>query len=292
MLGSVRIDIQKAKRTVAAGAVLLAAASMHLAGQTAPNRAPRADGGKPDLNGIWQTLNEANYDLEGHNARAAMALRPGPYGPVPAAQVLALGAVGSVPPSLGVVEGGEIPYKPEALAQKKDNQENWLTRDPEIKCYLPGVPRATYMPQPFRILQNATQIFIAYQYAGAVRNIYLKDPGPAPVDSWMGQSVGRWDGNTLVVDVTGFNDQSWFDRAGNFHSDALHVVERYTRTSPDVIAYEATIEDPKVFTRPWKISMPLYRRQEKNAQILDFKCVEFVEELMYGQWRKKPLSRE
>ena len=208
-----------------AGAVLAIAGP--LCGQNSAYRAPRAEGGKPDLNGVWQVLNEANYDLEGHSARPAMALRPGPYGPVPAAQVLALGAVGAVPPSLGVVEGGEIPYKPEALKQKQENQANWLTRDPEIKCYLPGVPRATYIPQPFRILQSASQIFIAYQYAGAVRNIYLKDPGPAPVDSWMGQSFGRWEGETLVVDVTGFNDQSWFDRAGNFHSDALHVVERY-----------------------------------------------------------------
>jgi hypothetical protein len=284
------ITIRKAMRNIVAGAVL-AASAMPAAGQSPPYRAPRAEGGKPDLNGIWQALNEANYDLEGHNARPAMALRPGPYGPVPAAPVLALGAVGAVPPSLGVVEGGEIPYKPEALNQKRENQENWLARDPEIKCYLPGVPRATYLPQPFRILQSASQIVIAYQYAGAVRNIYLKDPGAAPVDSWMGQSFGHWQGDTLVVDVTGFNDQSWFDRAGNFHSDALHVLERYTRTSPDVISYEATIEDPKVFTRSWKISMPLYRRQEKNAQILDFKCVEFVEELMYGQWRKTPLTR-
>ena len=270
---------------------LLVVASLPLAGQTPPYRAPRTDGGKPDLNGIWQTINEANYDLEGHNARSAMALRPGPYGPVPAPPVLALGAVGAVPPSLGVVEGGEIPYKPEALVKKKENQENWLTRDPEIKCYLPGVPRATYIPQPFRIFQNAREIFIAYQFAGAVRNIFLKDPGPAPVDAWMGQSVGHWEGETLVVDVTGLNDQTWFDRAGNFHSDALHVVERYTRTSRDVISYEATMEDSKVFTRPWKIRMPLYRRQEKNAQLLDFKCVEFVEELIYGQWRKKPLSK-
>ena len=262
-----------------------------LVAQSPAYRAPRAEDGHPDLNGIWQVLNEANYDLEGHNARPAMALRPGPYGPVPAAPVLALGAVGAVPPGLGVVEEGEIPYKPEARKQKEENQQNWLSRDPEIKCYLPGVPRATYMPQPFRIVQSNSQFFIAYQYAGAVRNIYLKDPGPAPVDSWMGQSFGRWEGETLVVDVTGFNDQTWFDRAGNYHSDALHVVERYRRTSPDLISYEATIEDPNVFTRPWKISMPLYRRQEKNAQILDFKCVEFVEELMYGQWRKKPLPR-
>ena len=281
---------RKAMRVVVAG-VVLAVAIVPLAGQSPAYRAPRAEGGKPDLNGIWQVINEANYDLEGHNARPAMALRPGPYGPVPAVPVLALGAVGAVPPSVGVVVGGEIPYKPDALKQKKENQENWLTRDPEIKCYLPGVPRATYIPQPFQILQSASQIFIAYQYAGAVRNVYLKDPGPAPVDSWMGQSFGRWEGETLVVDVTGFNDKTWFDRAGNFHTDALHVVERYTRSSPDVITYEATIEDPAVFTRPWKISMPLYRRQEKNAQLLDFKCVEFVEELMYGQWRKNPLSR-
>jgi hypothetical protein len=282
------LTIQNAMKLVIAA--VLAAAALPLAAQT-PYRAPRADGGKPDLNGIWQSLNEANFDLEGHNARPAMALRPGPYGPVPAAPVLALGAVGAVPPSLGVVEGGEIPYKPEALAKRNENRDNWLTRDPEIKCFLPGVPRATYIPQPFRIFQNARQIFITYQYDGAVRNIFLKDPGPPPVDSWMGQSFGHWEGETLVVDVTGMNDQSWFDRAGNFHSDELHVVERYTRTSPDVISYEATIEDPKVFTRPWKIAMPLYRRQEKNVQILDFKCVEFVEELMYGQWRKKPLDK-
>ena len=288
--GLMRISMQLAMKVVVAGTILEAAA-MPLAGQSAAYRAPRTSAGKPDLNGIWQTLNEANYDLEGHSARPAMAVRPGPDGPVPAAPVLALGAVGAVPPSLGVVEGGEIPYRPEALLKKRENQENWLKRDPEIKCFLPGVPRATYIPQPFRILQSASQIFIAYQYAGAARNIYLKDPGPAPVDAWMGQSVGHWEGETLVVDVTGLNDQTWFDRAGNFHSDALHVVERYLRISPDVISYEATIEDPKVFTRPWKISMPLYRRQEKNAQLLDFKCVEFVEELMYGEFRKKPLSR-
>jgi hypothetical protein len=258
--------------------------------QTAAYRPPRV-GGKPDLNGIWQAINEANFDLEAHSARAAMALRPGPYGPVPAAQVLPLGAVGAVPPSLGVVDGGEIPYRPEALAKRKENQQNWLTADPEIKCYLPGVPRANYLPYPFQIFHNTGSIFFAYEYAGAVRDILMKDPGPAPVDSWMGQSVGHWEGDTLVVDVKGMIDQSWFDRAGNHHSDALHVVERYTRLSPDVISYEATMEDPKIFTRPWKISMPLYRRQEKNAQLLEFKCVEFVEELIYGQWRKKPLAR-
>jgi hypothetical protein len=276
----------------AAGGALLTAWSAPLAGQTAAAyRAPRTADGKPDLNGIWQSLSGANYDIEAHMARPAMAVRPGPYGPVPATAVLALGAVGAVPPGMGIVEGGPIPYKPEALAKKKENQEKWLERDPEIKCYLPGVPRATYMPQPFQILQSPSAVFFAYQYAGAVRNIYLKDPGPAPIDSWMGQSVGKWEGDTLVIDAKGFNDSTWFDRAGNFHSEELHVVERYTRTSADVIRYEATIEDPQTFTRPWKISLPLYRRIEKNAQLMDFKCVEFVEELLYGQYRKKPLTK-
>ena len=253
-------------------------------------RAPRTADGHPDFNGIWQSLNEANFDLEMHMARPAMSLRPGPYGPVPTPPVLALGAVGAVPPGVGVVEGGAIPYKPEALAQRKKNQEDWLNLDPEIKCYLPGVPRANYMPYPFQIVQSATSMTMVYEYAGAVRNIFLKDPGPAPADSWMGQSVGKWEGETLVVTVTDMNDKTWFDRSGNFHSDKLKVVERYTRSSPDVIQYEATIDDPNVFTRPWKISMALYRRQEKNAMILDFKCVEFVEELLYGQWRKNPLK--
>jgi hypothetical protein len=255
------------------------------------SRAPGSLSGKPDLNGIWQALNEANYDLEAHAARPAMALRPGPYGPLPVPPVLALGAVGAVPPGLGVVEGGEIPYRPEALAKRKQNQDDWLNLDPEIKCYLPGVPRATYLPHPFQILQSDSAITFVYQYAGAVRNIFLTDPGPAPTDSWMGQSVGHWEGDTLVIDVTGQNDQTWFDRAGNYHSETLHVVERYRLMSPDVILYEATIEDPSVFTQPWKISMPLYRRQESNAQLLDFKCVEFVEELLYGQYRKQPLSK-
>jgi hypothetical protein len=276
-------------RTRSVLAAMLAIGAVPLAGQA--YRAPRTPDGKPDLNGIWQALNEANYDLEGHMARPAMALRPGPHGPVPAAAVLALGAVGAVPPGAGVVEGGAIPYKPEALATKKQNQEDWLNRDPEIKCYLPGVPRATYMPYPFQIVQSPSAMTFVYEYAGAVRNIYLKDPGPALADSWMGQSVAHWEGETLVVNVTDMNDRTWFDRAGNFHSDKLHVVERYTRTSPNIITYEATIEDPSVFTRPWKISMALYRRQEKNAQLLDFKCVEFVEEMLYGPYRKHPLSK-
>jgi hypothetical protein len=200
--------------------------------------------------------------------------------------VTALGAIGAEPGGPGVVEGGAIPYLPAALEMKQANFEHRLTADPEIKCYLPGVPRATYMPYPFEILHSAKAIFFAYEYAGAVRNIFLKDPGPAPADSWMGQSVGRWEGDTLVIDVTGLDERTWLDRAGDFHSDALHVVERYSLTGADILQYEATVEDPKVFSHSWKISMPLYRHVEKNARLAEFKCVEFVEDLMYGQFTK------
>jgi len=276
--------------TSAAVSAVFVATALPVAGQGQPARGLTRIAGKPNLNGTWQALNEANYDIEEHMASPALVLRPGPYGPVPAKEVLALGAVGSVPPGVGVVVDGPIPYTPAALAKKKENQQNWISRDPEIKCYQPGVPRATYIPQPFQIFQSEKALFFAYQYAGAARNIYLTDPGEAAVDSWMGQSYGKWEGDTLVIDVTGFNDLSWFDRAGNFHSDALHVVERYTPQGPDVLMYEATIEDKKVFTRPWKISMPLYRRLERNAKLMDFRCVEFVEELLYGAYRKKPLG--
>ena len=248
-------------------------ASSLFAGDAPQYRAPRTPDGRPDLNGIWQALNAGNWDIQDHSAS------PGP--------VSALGAAGAVPPGQGVVEGGELPYLPEALEKKRQNFVNRLTADPEIKCYLPGVPRATYMPHPFQIIQGAKSIMIAYQYAGAVRSIPFENPGPSPAPAWMGWSVGRWEGDTLVVDVTSFNDQTWFDRAGNFHSDALHVVERYTPRSPDTLSYEAIIEDPKVFSRPWKMSMPLYRRVEKNAQLLEFRCVEFSEEILYGPLRKK-----
>ena len=246
---------------------------------------------RPNLNGIWQALNSANYDVERHMARPAMQLRDGPHGPLPAVPVLRLGATGAVPGGMGVVEGGKIPYTPETQAKREENRRHWIDRDPEIKCYMPGVPRATYMSFPFQIFQNENSFFIAYEFAGAVRNIYLEDVGPAETDSWMGQSVGRWEGDTLVVDVTGQTDQTWFDRSGTHHSNQLRVFERYTLISPNHIQYEATIEDPEVFTRPWKISMPLYRRMEKDARLMDFKCVEFVEELMFGEYRRHPLER-
>jgi hypothetical protein len=263
--------------TVGAVAALTAAvvggASVHLAGQNpAGYRAPRTADGKPNLNGIWQALNEANWDLVAHAPR----LSP----------VIAFGAVGATPPGVGVVENNAIPYLPAALATKKHNAENWLTLDPEVKCYLPGVPRATYMPYPFQIVQTPSNILMAYEYANAARNIAMTRQKETPLDSWMGHSVGRWEGETLVVDVDGFNDQSWFDRAGDYHSDALKVTERYTLTAPDVLDYEATITDPQVFARPWKIHMPLYRRLDTGARLMEFKCVELVEELMYGHLTK------
>ena len=234
----------------------------------------RLPDGKPNVNGIWQTMGSAHWDLENHLARG---------GPV-----LELGAIAAIPAGMSVVEGDEIPYQPWAAAKKKENYENWLARDPEVKCYLPGIPRATYMPYPFQILQtHSNDILIAYEYASASRVVKMGATDPPPVDTWMGQSTGKWEGDTLVVDTIGFNDQTWFDRAGNFHSEALHVVERFTPKSPDLLDYQATIEDPKVFTRPWKIQLPIYRRQDTNAQLLEFKCVEFVEELMYGHLRKK-----
>jgi hypothetical protein len=151
-----------------------------------------------------------------------------------------------------------------------------------------GIPRANYMPYPFQIVQTPQSILMSYEYASANRVINMsKTPVEASVDTWMGTANGRWEGDTLVVDNTGFNDESWFDRAGDFHSDQLHVVERFTLIDSDHMNYEASIEDSQVFTRPWKISLPLYRNIAKNAQLTEFKCVEFAEELLYGDVRRK-----
>ena len=247
-------------------------------------------GGHPDFSGVWSVMNSANWNVEPHLASAALQMRPGPIVPVPAKDVVALGAVGSIPAGLGVVEGGTIPYTAEALKQRDDNRAHYLERDPEVKCDLPGVPRANYMALPFQIIQSDKAMMIAYEYAGAARNILFTDPGPAPTDSWMGQSVAKWDGDTLVITVTGQLDSTWFDRAGNFHSGDMVVVERWTPVNANLIHYEATITEPATFTRPWKMSMNLYRRQGADAVLQQFKCVEFVEELLYGSLRKEPLK--
>ncbi|GGG52416.1 hypothetical protein GCM10011403_06960 [Pseudohongiella nitratireducens] len=249
---------------------------------------PRRVDGKPDMNGIWQVMSNANNNLEPAAPKSAFALVPGDFVPVPAPEVVAMGAVGAVPASQGVIttNDGYIPYKPEALAQRDENRENWLTSDPEIKCFMPGVPRATYLPHPFQIFQSDSAFFIAYSFAGAVRNVFLEDPGEPPLDSWMGQSYGYWEGDTFVVEVTGLLDSTWYDRAGNYRSWESTVVERYTMTGENVIQYEATITDPQLYTEPWTISMPIYRRLEEGFELPQFKCVEFVEELMYGSFRK------
>ena len=217
---------------------------------------PRTADGKPDLQGVWQALNTAVWDIQDHNASLG----------VPAGQ--------------GIVEGNEIPYRPEALKQREANRKN-RAADPESKCWMVGVPRIMYMPFPFEIVQTPAQVTILSEYAHTVRRIYLTgqhlEGAPGDVEWFMGDSRARWDGDTLVVDVVHFTGETWFDRSGNFHSNALHVVERFTRTGPDHLLYEATIEDPKTFTRPWKISMPLYRRVEPNARLLEYECPAMLE---------------
>jgi|SRR5438876_3554242 len=221
----------------------------------APASVSRTADGKPDLSGIWQAVNTAAWDIQDHQAQKG------------------------VPAGIGVVEGNEIPYQPWAAAKKKENYEKRMTADPETKCYLPGVPRITYMPYPFQIFQDSAQVTILYEYVHATRYIFMgSQHPPGHIDWWMGDSRGRWEGDTLVVDLVHFNDETWFDRAGNFHSDALHLVERYTPMGPDHINYEVTIEDPKVFTRPWKMSMILYRHKEKNLQLLEYECYGFDHE--------------
>ena len=219
--------------------------------------------GKPNLNGIWQANNSANWDIQTHQARQGA--------------VVALGAAFSAPGGLGIVQGNDIPYRPEALARKRENAAHWMTADPEIKCYLPGIPRATYMPYPFRIVQGNDSILIAYAFANATRKIQMEKQTEAPIDTWMGWSNGRWEGDTLVLDVTGLNGLTWFDRAGNFASENLHVVERYTPVDATHLMYEATMEDPTVFTRSWKIRMPLYRVLD-NAKLLEYECVWYLQE--------------
>ena len=250
-------------------AVLLAMSAVQVNAQLSSENATAAH---PRLDGIWQALVPANWDIRPHAAAA---------GPV-----VSLGAIGAEPPGLGIVEGGEIPYQDWAKQKQMENYTNRYTLDPEIKCFMPGVPRANYMPQPFQIFQTDELVMLTYQYANAVRTVYMNDPGPAPTSFWMGWSVGHWEGDTLVVEVSKQKPDTWLDRAGNFHSAALRVTERYTLIDDNHLQYEATLEDPEVYTRPWKIAFPLYRRLEKDMRLLEFKCVPFVEEMMYGHLRK------
>jgi hypothetical protein len=229
-------------------------------------------GGKPNLNGIWEAMSGADFGLEPHNA-----------GQAPAAPEK-LGAAAAIPASRGAVDGGTIPYLPAALEQREKNVKSTPAGDPEGACYLPGIPRATYInDHAFQIIQAADgDMLFAYEYANANRIIYMQKAVEPPIDTWMGTSYGQWEGNTLVVTTLGQNGMTWLDRAGNYLSPTAKVTERFTLVDHDHIAYEATIEDPSVYSKPWKISMPLYRHVEPNAQLMEFNCVPFADLLVYG----------
>jgi hypothetical protein len=234
---------------------------------------PRLPDGKPNFTGLWEALGTANWDIRDHSAQ------PGPF--------VQLGATGAMPAGQGIVEGGDIPYTPAAAAKQKENFQNRMKLDPEIKCYMPGIPRANYMPFPFQIVESQRDIAFAYEYATSNRVVNMGKFKEGAVDTWMGTSNGHWEGDTLVVDVSGLNGNGWFDRSGNFQTENTHVVERFTLADADHINYEAAIEDKTIYTRPWKISTVFYRRKEKGAQLNEFKCVEFAEELIYGDLKKK-----
>ena len=253
---------------VTAAAILLtvsAGQSRQLAQQL---QRPARISGRPNLNGIWQALNNAYWNLEGHSTEGLE-------------QFWQLGAIASIPAGRSVVRGGTIPYLPEALKKRNENRAKWPAADPEAKCFMLGVPRVTYHNFPFQIFQGYGDLLMVYPFAATNRVIYMKDHSEPPVDSWMGKSSGTWEGDVLVVTTTGLNDQTWLDRAGNHHSNKLKVTERFTLLGPDHIRYEATLDDPLTYSGPWTIEMPLYRLIEENAQLLEHKCVPFTDMLLY-----------
>ena len=257
------------------GAAALVVAAGAAEAQTAQ---PKRIGGHPNLNGIWQAMNSANWNLEAHAA-------------TPLDQFWRLGAIGAVPAGQSVVKEGKIPYKPDALAKRDENRANWPKTDPEAACFLPGTPRATYLPYPFQIVQGDGDILFSYSFAAANRAVHMANHrklDDVPVDMWMGWSNGHWEGDTLVVEVLANDDRTWLDRAGNYHSSAMKVTERYTPLDENRLQYEATIDDPETFTKPWTISMQLYKNTEPNAELLEYKCVEFSENLLYGEFLKNP----
>ena len=253
-------------------AALALAAATSAGAQGLLTEIPRAADGHPDLSGAWQALNTAHWNLEPHVSDYPVLLE--------------LGAQFAVPPGQGVVDGGKIPYLPEALAERDRRHANRLEEDPEGKCYLGGVPRSTYMPYPLQIFQNESDVVIVYQFATGFRRIFVDGKDEAPLDSWMGWSNGRWEDDTFVVEVTGLNGLTWLDRAGNYVSENARVVERYTPLGPNHLEYAATIEDPTVFSRPWTIRMPLYRIIDEDFRMLEFKCEPYAEEKIYGHLRK------
>jgi hypothetical protein len=215
---------------------------------------PRRADGKPNLEGIWQASSTAAADLQDHAAGYNMLA------------------------GRSVVAGNQIPYQPWAAAKRAENFRNRQKADPLNQCYIPSVPRIMYLDFPFQIFQTPQAIAMTFEWSLDYRLIHTNGtPHPVDLDSWMGDSRGRWEGDTLVVDVSNYNDKTWFDMAGDFHSAALHVVERYRMTGRDTIQYQATIEDPKVFTKPWTISLPLRRRTDRD-RLFEYVCQAEAEE--------------
>ena len=264
------------KRSIVA---LATGAAILLTVTTARAQPPKLDrperiAGHPDFNGVWQALNTAYWNLEAHSVEAM----PGS----PGSNVFwQLGAIAAIPAGRSVVRGGTIPYLPAALAKRDENRAKWPASDPEAKCYMLGVPRATYHNSPFQIFQGDGDLLFVYPFAATNRVVYMKDHSDLPVDSWMGKSNGTWEGDVLVVTTTSQNGETWLDRAGNHHSNKLKVTERFTLLGPNHVWYEATLDDPLTYSRPWTIEMPLYRLIEANAQLLEHKCVPFTDMLLY-----------
>jgi hypothetical protein len=224
---------------------------------------PRTADGHPDLQGIWEVRGRAAYDLRDHAARAGM------------------------PAGKGVVDGGEIPYQPWAAARQRENFASRATADPLARCYMPGVPRIMYLEYPFQIFQTRDHVAMTFEWSQIFRLIYTNGAKPpVGIDSWMGDSRGHWEGDTLVVDVTHQNDRTWFDMAGDFHSDAVSLVERYTLADRDTIRYDVTVQDPKVFTRPWRISTA-FDRQKDMDRVLEYQCQAEAEEAN-GAFERSP----
>ena len=257
----------------AAPAILLLLAVSTASAQPKLDR-PERISGHPDFNGVWQALNTAYWNLEAHSVEA-------PPGSPGSNAFWQLGAIAAIPAGRSVVRGGTIPYLPEALKKRDANRANWPAADPEAKCYMLGVPRATYHHLPFQIFQGDGDLLFVYPFAATNRIVYMKDHSDLPVDSWMGKSNGTWEGDVLVVTTTSQNGETWLDRAGNHHSNKLTVTERFTLLGPNHIWYEATLDDPLTYSRPWTIEMPLYRLIEQNAQLLEHKCVPFTDMLLY-----------
>ena len=261
-----------------AAALLVTQSTSAQAQQTRPERINE----RPNINGIWQAMDTAYWNLEAHAAQAIE-------------DWWELGALGAIKGGKSVVVGGTIPYLPEALEQRERNRAGYPESDPVTKCYMPGIPRANYMPFPFEIVQGDGDILFVYSFAVANRNVHMNPDEhltyeEVPVDQWMGWSNGHWEGDTLVIDVMANDARTWLDRAGNHHSNAMRVTERFTPMREYHMRYEATIDDPNTFSRPWTISMPLYRRAEPDAELIEYRCVPFSEPLLYGEYLKEPIE--